>query len=109
MICAYCGKEFVGHSTGVLVNFCCEAHQRTYRKKFPNKYADMKARAYPVLYFTCAKCGKEVQTMGINDKRSRFCSKICEKRYWKHPPQDDEAHCQNLYLGEIASRANWID
>lgn len=38
--------------------------------------------------FDCAHCGKHVKTAPLNDRRFRFCSKQCERRYWRHPPKN---------------------
>ena len=34
----------------------------------------------------CSQCGRLVQTEGgVKDKRTRFCSRECEKKFWKRP------------------------
>lgn len=35
--------------------------------------------------FDCRCCGKHVVTAPFGDRRTVFCSKQCEKRWWKHP------------------------
>ena len=50
---------------------------------------------WPSVTFACAKCGRVVTTApGPVDKRTRFCSAECEKKYWRHPPYDVEARTQ---------------
>ena len=34
-------------------------------------------------FFVCRNCGKPVVVTGAKDKRSVFCSKECERIYWK--------------------------
>ena len=34
-------------------------------------------------FFVCRNCGKPVLAVGSKDKRSVFCSKECERIYWK--------------------------
>ena len=34
-------------------------------------------------FFVCRNCGKPVLALGPKDKRSVFCSKECERIYWK--------------------------
>ncbi len=41
----------------------------------------------PIREFSCAKCGKFVYVRNRNDKRTRFCCRSCEKRYWRHPQE----------------------
>lgn len=41
--------------------------------------------------FHCSFCGKAVVTDGKKDKRTRFCSETCEKKYWRHPPTGHSA------------------
>ena len=34
--------------------------------------------------FTCAQCEKTISITNRFDKRRKFCSTVCEKRYWRH-------------------------
>ena len=34
-------------------------------------------------FFVCRNCGKPVLAVGSKEKRSVFCSKECERIYWK--------------------------
>lgn len=90
MQCKNCGKDFVPLS--VVQIYCCEKCGREFRKKNDmNKY-------YPSITFPCAKCGKIVVTEGgTRDKRTRFCSKVCEKKYWRHPPWEKETSRTNFH------------
>ena len=70
----------------------------------------MAGKAYPVIEFDCAHCGHHVVTEGLHDngrpdKRTRFCSKECEKKYWRHPPFDHESSRQNFR--SIQEYASW--
>ena len=83
MKCLNCGEWFA--EQGGNQKYCSAACGEKYRRKHPVK------TRYPSITFTCAKCGKEVVTDGIRDKRTRFCSQTCERRYWRHPPNEHSA------------------
>ena len=89
MKCPICGKEFepsCGFQKYCSYQCMHTAHNMHARGKFD----------YPPrepFEFDCGHCGKHVVTAPFNDKRSRFCSKKCEKRYWRHPPKN---HGDNL-------------
>ena len=52
---------------------------------------------YPPITFTCSHCGRSVTTEGgVRDKRTRFCSQKCEKKYWRHPPHDNPTNRTNF-------------
>lgn len=80
MICPECEKEFAPMS--VNQKYCSVKCGRTYRRNHPETVN------FPAVSFRCAKCGKAVVTDGKNDKRTRFCSQVCEKKYWRHPPKN---------------------
>ncbi len=79
--CPECGKHFVPMSVNQI--YCsrkCGGRYRIRHKVDGN---------YPPVTFTCSQCGREVTTEGgTGDKRTRFCSAVCEKKYWRHPPHD---------------------
>ena len=54
--------------------------------------------------FTCAKCGRLVVVDEKHDRRTRFCSAECEKRYWRHPPHEQTT--QNINFKSI-KRLRW--
>lgn len=82
MKCLNCGGEFTPLT--VIQKYCCTECGVKYRRTHKNLNSE-----YPSITFTCAKCGKVVVTEGTTkDKRSRFCSKECEKKFWRHPPWD---------------------
>lgn len=33
--------------------------------------------------FVCAQCGELITINNATDKRTRFCSALCERRYWR--------------------------
>lgn len=77
-ICPQCGCEFTAALNKIFCSVKCQA-----------KYNRTKGAAgYPTIEFSCAKCGRLVVTDGKGDKRSRFCSPECEKKYWRHPPHE---------------------
>lgn len=81
--CPNCGKEF--EPTTVQQKYCCKKCCQQYNAKH-GEGADIEP-----FDFTCAKCGRVVHVEGNKDKRSRFCSKECEKKYWRHPPHENPA------------------
>ena len=105
MICRNCGKEFVSKLNQVHCSKTC--YRRFQERKRKGKVFTDK-RAEPV-QFNCSQCGKAVSIEDYSDKRSRFCSMECEKKYWRHPPHENE-HCNsNLFLGQIKAREKRVD
>lgn len=54
--------------------------------------------------FTCANpnCGRTVVTETERlDKRTRFCCKECEKKYWRHPPHESTVSHVVKRIGDI--------
>lgn len=98
MKCKYCQKEFIA----VAVN-----------QKYCSKHCGYKYRTthgieneYPSITFACSKCGKIVVTDGTpHDKRTRFCSPECEKKYWRHPPFDHDS-C-NINFHSVQEYISW--
>ena len=88
--CPWCGKTFEPTPYAVTQVFCNSKCQ----DKYFNKHGPY---CYPSITFVCAKCGKTVVTEGGRDKRTRFCSRECEKKYWRHPPHDRESCRQNFH------------
>lgn len=90
MKCEYCGAEF----TPLTVNqrYCSGKCGYTYRRK----HKDATRRHFPAVTFNCSQCGRAVVTDGIRDRRTRFCSPECEKKYWRHPPHDNPATRTNF-------------
>ena len=76
--CPECGRIFVPSLNQLYCSKKCSF--RYYKKHGPV--------GYPSVTFNCAKCGRVVATDGKKDRRSRFCSPECEKRYWRHPPHE---------------------
>ena len=55
----------------------------------------------PSVEFDCAHCGRHIVTKTIKkngrpDMRRRFCCTECEKKYWRHPPEDRQSSRQNF-------------
>lgn len=42
--------------------------------------------------FDCRQCGTHVKVMDPKDKRVVFCSKVCEKKYWRLKSKADALH-----------------
>lgn len=75
-ICPNCKKTFSTDKENQI--YCCRKCGIQYRKE--GKHA-----TYKVKTFKCKRCGRLVITKGGKDKRTCFCSKECEKGFWKHP------------------------
>ena len=75
--CPQCNTEFTPLS---VTQIYCSS-------KCGNKYRKNHKAISPSITFDCAFCGKTVVTEdGTGDRRTRFCSAVCEKKYWRHPP-----------------------
>ena len=83
MRCPECGNEF--NPLSVNQRYCSAECGSSYRRKHPAE------TRFPVIAFRCSYCGKAVVTDGKKDKRTRFCSQSCEKKYWRHPPTEHSA------------------
>lgn len=76
--CLECGNFFTPLSVNQI--YCSKKCGKAYRKKNRGKIQ------YPSVTFRCSQCGKTVVTEeGSHDKRTRFCSASCEKKFWRHP------------------------
>lgn len=93
---------------GVAVMDECRICGRPYeRKTVTQRYCSRRCRQKACdrgltqresIVFQCAKCGKTVVTESERrDMRTRFCSQVCEKKYWRHPPYANEAARQNFH------------
>ena len=101
-ICPNCGKEFEPNDPQRI--YCTEKCQRQYNWKAKAGRAKLSDN-YVSITFQCSKCDKTVVTDTDRlDKRTRFCSSLCEKRYWRHPPHESE-HCNSTFrsIKEYAS------
>lgn len=96
MKCRQCGTEFTPLS--VNQKFCSASCGAKWRYRHG-------ADPVPSVTFRCAKCGKLVVTDGISDRRTRFCSQSCEKRWWRHPPYEHESSRTNFR--SVAEYASW--
>lgn len=83
MKCLECNAEFAQLAVNQL--YCSVRCGDSYRKKHPAE------THFPSVSFCCSYCGKAVVTDGKKDKRTRFCSQTCEKKYWRHPPNEHSA------------------
>lgn len=73
--CPNCGEEFEPRT--VIQKYCCRECGVAYRKTHISQY--------PSIRFVCAQCGEVVVTdPERKDKRTKFCSPECEKKFWKH-------------------------
>ena len=111
MRCRECGASF--EPRAVMQVFCsrkCAGRHgnREYREK--TKVGE-RVFAGDGMTLNCANCGKSFTLMHYRDKAGRlredkrtcFCSATCEKKYWRHPPQDDPRR----YHVTDAGRSEW--
>lgn len=80
--CEQCGAEFEKRRDGqrFCSNACANSNWRK-RNRVPRV----------AITFTCAyrRCGRTVVTQTDRlDKRTRFCCRECERKYWRHPNHD---------------------
>lgn len=89
MTCLHCGKSF---TPGTVIQKYCSA-------SCGNKYRRVHtiSEAWPSITFNCAHCGRTVVTEAGKDRRTRFCSQSCEKKYWRHPLHERESSHQNFH------------
>lgn len=98
MKCLECGAEFEPRT--VMQKYCSGRCRDKYKRKH-----DMDI-FYPSVTFTCSQCGRTVVTAGgTKDKRTRFCSRECEKKYWKHPHYEYLTGRTNFH--SAAEYASW--
>lgn len=81
--CPVCGKIFTAVRRTHI--YCSTACRRLAYRRGVNRHGEAK-RGRPVIRtFCCAKCGRLVKVTDLRDKRTKFCSVRCERKYWKRP------------------------
>lgn len=82
-VCIVCGKRF---DVWRVTQRYCSAKCRRYANRHDELCTYNKdEEGEKVLWsFSCVKCGKIVEVRSPNDRRTKFCSRRCEKLYWKH-------------------------
>lgn len=95
--CLYCGVDFTALT--VTQKYCSRLCGARYRRKHKGENLN------PSVTFNCSQCGKIVVTEeGSNDRRSRFCSETCEKKFWRHPHWENPTTRINFHsMEEYAS------
>ena len=86
-ICPVCHKVFeVTGNNHVYCSVRCrkQHYSKVYYEAKPKEAAE-KAGGEEIRRFRCCKCHKLVIVTDKKDKRRKFCSPVCEKRYWRHP------------------------
>ena len=98
MKCEYCGADFAPLS--VNQRYCSDKCGVAYRKRNP----DAARQHFPIVTFNCSQCGHTVVTDGLRDRRTRFCSHECEKKFWRHPHWEHSTTRTNFHsVAEYAS------
>ena len=99
MKCKYCGETIPNPAPDQM--YCSVECGAKYRKEHPEEAQ----RAWPSIEFDCACCGRHVVTEeGTSDRRTRFCSHSCEKKYWRHPPHEQKGYFQNIMRAQAIPR-----
>lgn len=89
--CWNCGKPIQPKQYAQHQKFCSEKCRLEYKKlKKTTNY-------FEPFTFRCSKCGRVVSIEDPNDKRTRFCCKECEKKYWRHPPYEHPTNITNYH------------
>jgi len=79
-ICPYCGKKFKKSYT--YQKYCCIKCRRLFNK---NRIKVYPSEGTIIRSFTCKCCGKIVCVYDLKDRRTKFCSTLCMKRWFRHP------------------------
>ncbi|MBR0290104.1 MAG: hypothetical protein IJQ82_14100 [Selenomonadaceae bacterium] len=64
----------------------------------------------PDYVFHCRQCGRLVEVYGINDRRTVFCTRACERKYWRHPERhrsDNFGMSGGMSLSSLIRRERW--
>lgn len=88
MICAICGRSFEPKVYNA--KYCsrkCRKKASRLREKSKIVIREDIPDGIPIREFHCRQCGGLVTVKSEKDKRTVFCCKEHEKRYWKHPPK----------------------
>lgn len=89
--CWNCGNPIKANAFTQHQKFCSVKCRNEYKRK--NKTTQY----FEPFSFTCAQCGREIYIDTPDDKRTRFCCKECEKKYWKHPPHENPTSRTNFH------------
>lgn len=89
--CPQCGTYFIAHQSNQ--KYCCFACKRYHeRHAEPEHPEDEALTDAPVLRtFRCKNCGKWISVTRETDKREVFCSRKCEKNFYKRRPSERAA------------------
>lgn len=101
-ICKQCGKVFMPLSVNqkYCSAYCGNKYRRLHDVSLEN----------PSITFSCSQCGKVVVTeAGTRDKRTRFCSHSCEKKYWRHPHWERKGTLTNASGWQLKCREKSAD
>lgn len=75
-----------------------------------NKKARKGSEYYESITFICKKCGKKVTTEeGVYDRRTKFCSSACERKFWRHPPESNKSSMFVYYGKPDYDLKEWLN
>lgn len=89
--CWCCGKPITPRAFVTHQLFCSDSCRREYKAK------GMTQQFFDPIEFDCSQCGRRIRVETPDDKRTRFCSASCEKKYWRHPPYEQETARTNFH------------
>lgn len=98
--CLCCGERLNPPQYTTHMMFC----SKKCRDEFHKKHEKEPVKIQP-FRFNCAQCDREVVVIDIDDHRSRFCSSTCEKKYWRHPPENHTTCNTNFHT--VAEYLSW--
>lgn len=81
--CAVCGTLFTVRR--VTQKYCSPACRRRANRTDGIVARDAwESEGKEIRHFACIRCGTVVRVTSTDDHRTKFCSRRCEKLYWKH-------------------------
>lgn len=80
--CIVCGNKFeVKRATQ---KYCSAACRRYANRRDGVVEREWESEGEEIRRFECVRCGEVVRVTSLRDCRTKFCSRHCERLYWKH-------------------------
>lgn len=95
--CWYCGEKIKADTFATHQKFCSPKCQKEFSKLPLSERKRIEKENFIPIEFECSQCGNVVSIEDPGDKRTRFCCKECEKKYWRHPPYEQETSRTNFH------------
>lgn len=81
-ICIVCGKKY--EARRVMQKYCSVACRRYANRRDGIVAREWEEGGEELRRFQCVRCGEVVRVTSPRDCRTKFCSRHCERLYWKH-------------------------